>query len=158
MCADHLPGVRIWFYDQIGFSGAKFQGLVVGESAAFAGQWLESLVEVTGGSSWSVRLKASIYRSSPRRPPCRWAPMRRAACSSTARRSAARAASTPITARHVSEPYPIPNLRQGRNRLELEIQDLGRPVAVVVDGVATSSGRPALELDERPGMDCAARR
>jgi hypothetical protein len=34
-------GVRVWFYDQIGFSGANFQGQVVRERPAFAGRWLE---------------------------------------------------------------------------------------------------------------------
>ncbi len=42
-------GIRIWFYDQIGFSGANFQGEVVREQGAFAGQWLESVTYEGGG-------------------------------------------------------------------------------------------------------------
>src|SRR4029079_9753156 len=34
-------GVRLWFYDQIGCSGANFQGQVVRESPECAGRWLE---------------------------------------------------------------------------------------------------------------------
>src|SRR3954454_17516868 len=34
-------GVRIWFYDQIGFSGANFQGQVVQRHPEHAGRWLE---------------------------------------------------------------------------------------------------------------------
>lgn len=46
MCEDARElGVRIWFYDQIGFSGANFQGMVVRENPAWAGQWLDSLVQ-----------------------------------------------------------------------------------------------------------------
>lgn len=45
MCEDARQlGVRIWFYDQLGFSGANFQGEVVRETPRFAGQWLESIV------------------------------------------------------------------------------------------------------------------
>jgi hypothetical protein len=45
MCEDARElGVSIWFYDQIGFSGANFQGQVVRENSRFAGQWLESAV------------------------------------------------------------------------------------------------------------------
>ncbi|MCB0150723.1 MAG: hypothetical protein KDE01_24115, partial [Caldilineaceae bacterium] len=35
------------------------------------------------------------------------------------------------------QPYPISNLTAGKNRIELQIQDMGRRVAVVVDGAAT---------------------
>jgi hypothetical protein len=34
-------GVRVWFYDQIGFSGANFQGQVVQGHPEHAGRWLE---------------------------------------------------------------------------------------------------------------------
>ena len=34
-------GVRVWFYDQIGFSGANFQGQVVQRHPEHAGRWLE---------------------------------------------------------------------------------------------------------------------
>lgn len=45
MCEDARElGVYIWFYDQLGFSGANFQGEVVRENPHFAGQWLESIV------------------------------------------------------------------------------------------------------------------
>ena len=45
MCEDARKlGVSIWFYDQIGFSGANFQGQVVRENSRFAGQWLDSVV------------------------------------------------------------------------------------------------------------------
>jgi hypothetical protein len=37
-------GITIWFYDQIGFSGANFQGRLVTARPEFAGQWLESRV------------------------------------------------------------------------------------------------------------------
>lgn len=36
--------MRLWFYDQLGFSGANLQGVVVHADPAAAGQWLESLV------------------------------------------------------------------------------------------------------------------
>lgn len=50
MCEDaRALGVRIWFYDQIGFSGANFQGQVVRDQPAYAGQWLESLVQEGDG-------------------------------------------------------------------------------------------------------------
>ena len=45
MCEDARElGVQIWFYDQLGFSGANFQGQVVSAESRFAGQWLESTV------------------------------------------------------------------------------------------------------------------
>ncbi|MFI0452135.1 glycosyl hydrolase [Actinomadura sp. 6N118] len=34
-------GVSLWFYDQLGFSGADLQARLVRDVAAFAGQWLE---------------------------------------------------------------------------------------------------------------------
>ncbi|MEU6578549.1 hypothetical protein [Streptomyces sp. NPDC046805] len=34
-------GVRLWFYDQLGFSGAAIQAGLVHEEPSFAGQWLE---------------------------------------------------------------------------------------------------------------------
>ena len=36
-------GVCIWFYDQIGFSGANLQGEIVKERPEFAGRWLERI-------------------------------------------------------------------------------------------------------------------
>ena len=45
--ADEL-GVRLWFYDQIGFSGANFQGQVVRERPEHAGRWLERVEAVRG--------------------------------------------------------------------------------------------------------------
>jgi hypothetical protein len=51
MCEDaRALGVRIWFYDQLGFSGANFQGVVVAENSAYAGQWLESLTAEGDGA------------------------------------------------------------------------------------------------------------
>ena len=45
MCEDARElGIHIWFYDQLGFSGANFQGQVVSAEGRFAGQWLESTV------------------------------------------------------------------------------------------------------------------
>lgn len=50
MCEDARElGVSIWFYDQLGFSGANFQGQVVREDSGFAGQWLESIVHEGDG-------------------------------------------------------------------------------------------------------------
>lgn len=37
-------GVSIWFYDQIGFSGANFQGRLVIRHPEFSGLWIESAV------------------------------------------------------------------------------------------------------------------
>lgn len=36
-------GMHILFYDQIGFSGANLQGILVSQNPAFAGQWLSTL-------------------------------------------------------------------------------------------------------------------
>ena len=45
VCADARElGVRLWFYDQIGFSGANLQGGLVREKPEYAGQWLASRV------------------------------------------------------------------------------------------------------------------
>ncbi|MBB6730883.1 glycosylhydrolase-like jelly roll fold domain-containing protein [Cohnella zeiphila] len=42
-------GIRIWFYDQIGFSGANLQGELVRENSGYAGRHLECIVtEGTG--------------------------------------------------------------------------------------------------------------
>ncbi|MCB0039862.1 MAG: hypothetical protein KDE23_09290 [Caldilinea sp.] len=52
VCADARElGVHIWFYDQIGFSGANFQGEVVRENGAFAAQWLESVTYEGSGQA-----------------------------------------------------------------------------------------------------------
>ncbi|GII29212.1 glycosyl hydrolase family 2 protein [Planotetraspora mira] len=41
VCADAAElGVSLWFYDQLGFSGADIQARLVQESPSFAGQWL----------------------------------------------------------------------------------------------------------------------
>ncbi len=40
-------GVFLWFYDQIGFSGAELQAEVVRANPAFTGQWLARLVQET---------------------------------------------------------------------------------------------------------------
>ena len=45
--ADEL-GCQLWFYDQIGFSGANFQGQVVRERPEQAGRWPER-VEASSG-------------------------------------------------------------------------------------------------------------
>lgn len=42
VCADAAElGIRLWFYDQLGFSGAAIQASLVHEVPAYAGQWLE---------------------------------------------------------------------------------------------------------------------
>lgn len=52
LCAHaHTRGARLWFYDQIGFSGANLQGRVVAETPEFAGASLEY---VTGEGSLRV--------------------------------------------------------------------------------------------------------
>ncbi len=43
-------GVYLWFYDQIGFSGANLQGELVKAHAEYAGQALERVSEVISGS------------------------------------------------------------------------------------------------------------
>ncbi len=43
-------GVRLWLYDQIGFSGANIQGSIVNERPAFAGHWLERTALTTSDS------------------------------------------------------------------------------------------------------------
>src|SRR6266536_4057251 len=44
LCAHaHHRGARLWFYDQIGFSGANLQGRVVAAAPEFAGVSLEYL-------------------------------------------------------------------------------------------------------------------
>ncbi|WP_051300383.1 glycosyl hydrolase [Actinomadura rifamycini] len=41
VCEDALElGVSLWFYDQLGFSGADLQARLVRDAPAFAGQWL----------------------------------------------------------------------------------------------------------------------
>ncbi len=42
-------GVCIWFYDQIGFSGANLQARIVGEHPEFTGRWLERAVQEMSG-------------------------------------------------------------------------------------------------------------
>ena len=45
VCSDARElGVRLWFYDQIGFSGANLQAGLVRDTPTFAGQWLGSAV------------------------------------------------------------------------------------------------------------------
>ncbi|MBC6463559.1 glycosyl hydrolase, partial [Actinomadura sp. HBU206391] len=42
VCADARElGARLWFYDQLGFSGADLQARMVQEEPAYAGQWLD---------------------------------------------------------------------------------------------------------------------
>ncbi|MFL5520178.1 MAG: hypothetical protein ACJ8B6_04530, partial [Gemmatimonadales bacterium] len=41
-------GVRLWFYDQIGFSGANFQGQVVRAHPEHAGRWIERVEAAQG--------------------------------------------------------------------------------------------------------------
>jgi hypothetical protein len=54
VCADARElGVRLWFYDQIGFSGANLQGGLVRENPQYAGQWLASKV-VEGEGNLSI--------------------------------------------------------------------------------------------------------
>lgn len=47
-------GMRVWFYDQIGFSGANLQGEVVREQSSYAGQ---ALASVTSDGVGSLRLE-----------------------------------------------------------------------------------------------------
>ncbi|MER5325025.1 hypothetical protein [Streptosporangium roseum] len=43
VCEDALQtGAYLWFYDQLGFSGADLQARLVQENPAFAGQWLDA--------------------------------------------------------------------------------------------------------------------
>ena len=50
VCADARElGVRIWFYDQIGFSGANFQGQVIGSHPEFAGVTIERISQIVEG-------------------------------------------------------------------------------------------------------------
>ena len=44
--------MRVWFYDQIGFSGANFQGRVVRAQPKYAGRWLERVaLDADGGAT-----------------------------------------------------------------------------------------------------------
>ncbi|MBM4412952.1 MAG: hypothetical protein FJ040_05830 [Chloroflexi bacterium] len=46
VCRDaHELGIKLWFYDQIGFSGANLQGQLVRQQPAFVGQQLQSSVQ-----------------------------------------------------------------------------------------------------------------
>ncbi len=46
VCRDaHELGIKLWFYDQIGFSGANLQGLLVRAQPEFVGQQIQSLVQ-----------------------------------------------------------------------------------------------------------------
>ncbi|MEU6796480.1 hypothetical protein ABZ907_32715 [Nonomuraea wenchangensis] len=48
VCADAFElGARLWFYDQLGFSGADLQARLVQERPEFAGQWLGPGGEIT---------------------------------------------------------------------------------------------------------------
>jgi len=50
VCADARElGVRIWFYDQIGFSGANIQGQLIGSRPEFAGLTIERISQVVEG-------------------------------------------------------------------------------------------------------------
>ena len=49
VCRDAADlGMRLWFYDQIGFSGANFQGQVVQAHPEHAGVWIERVDEAIG--------------------------------------------------------------------------------------------------------------
>ncbi|MFN3331929.1 MAG: glycosylhydrolase-like jelly roll fold domain-containing protein, partial [Caldilinea sp.] len=48
------------------------------------------------------------------------------------------------------QPYPVSNFRQGRNRIELETQDVGRKAAVLADGVAISADRQRFTWSSGP--------
>jgi len=51
MCEDAREiGMRVWFYDQIGFSGANLQGEIVRDNPEFAGQALNSVTVEGEGS------------------------------------------------------------------------------------------------------------
>src|SRR5688500_17472638 len=51
VCADARElGVRLWFYDQIGFSGANLQGVLVHRNPAFAGHWLAAVTAEGDGA------------------------------------------------------------------------------------------------------------
>ncbi|NUR91557.1 MAG: hypothetical protein HOY71_46425, partial [Nonomuraea sp.] len=48
VCADAFElGAYLWFYDQLGFSGADLQARLVQENPSFAGRWLEADGSVT---------------------------------------------------------------------------------------------------------------
>lgn len=50
VCADARElGIRLWFYDQIGFSGANIQGQLIGKHPEFAGMTLERISVVAEG-------------------------------------------------------------------------------------------------------------
>ena len=50
VCADaRALGVSLWFYDQIGFSGANLQADIVRHAPTFAGRWLARLVADASG-------------------------------------------------------------------------------------------------------------
>ncbi|HVL25908.1 MAG TPA: hypothetical protein VM450_17585 [Thermomicrobiales bacterium] len=52
VCADARElGMRIWFYDQIGFSGANIQGQIIGRHPEFAGTTLERVSEIVDGGA-----------------------------------------------------------------------------------------------------------
>lgn len=51
VCEDaRALGMRLWFYDQLGFSGANLQGDLVRQEPRFAGQWLESVTQEGEGA------------------------------------------------------------------------------------------------------------
>ena len=50
VCADARElGVRLWFYDQIGFSGANIQGAVISTHPEFAGMTIERISRIVDG-------------------------------------------------------------------------------------------------------------
>ena len=65
VCRDAASlGVRVWFYDQIGFSGANFQGQVVRERPEWAGRWLDRVRASAGcpeGGTPLVTLDGWLY-------------------------------------------------------------------------------------------------
>ena len=70
VCADARElGVRLWFYDQIGFSGANLQGGLVRENPQYAGQWLASkVVEGEGDLAIDVSPRRHTAGSCRHRP------------------------------------------------------------------------------------------
>jgi hypothetical protein len=61
-------GVRVWFYDQIGFSGANFQGRVVQAQPEYAGRWLERVaLDADGDAALACPCRSTTTASRARR-------------------------------------------------------------------------------------------
>ena len=64
--------MRLWFYDQIGFSGANFQGQVVQRHPEHAGRWLERVARATASDVVpGGRTPIGARRSRPAASSCR---------------------------------------------------------------------------------------